>query len=80
MEKDLYPQAELFTDRVQYVSTDRCTKCPICGKIFTIFILRDYVYKIKHTHGQYRFMCGWKCFRQAENLKLEKLKYHPRIK
>lgn len=37
------------------------TKCPVCGKVFTIY-LKEYQWKINKTK-----FCSYKCMRKVEN-------------
>ena len=68
LEKD-YPQVGLNEEKSQfYNSEDRCLKCPICGKVFFVRLIDNYIYKLNNIKGNRRVLCGWNCYRKAEDL------------
>lgn len=71
LEKD-YPYTILNSKEAQYINTsDRCTRCPVCNKVFLIRFADDYVYKFRNKKGTMRFFCGYNCKRNAEKKILE---------
>lgn len=67
LEKD-YPITDLKSSKAQFIDMgDRCTRCPICGKVFYIRNVDIYIYKLRNKKGFQRIFCSYNCKRTAEN-------------
>lgn len=73
-----YPITELNSDTGQQFSDGRCTRCPICEKIFFVPTISTYAYKIKNINRVTRYVCSWKCLNKAKPLVQRKRIYKNR--
>lgn len=61
LDKD-YPYIELNAKKQQYINfTDRCTRCPICNKVFYIRKVDEWAYKAQNKRKSLRIFCSYNC-------------------
>lgn len=70
-----FPFIELISKEQQTFPSDGCTRCPICDKVFYVRLNTAWIYKLTNRYEKQRFMCGWNCFRKAEDLHKASMKY-----
>lgn len=63
-----YPYVELESKGCQRLSLDRCTRCPICDKVFYIRDSEHWAYKMQNKSDLQRLFCSWGCLRKAEKI------------
>ena len=71
LDKD-FPYIDFNSDALQMVTSGRCTRCPICGKVICVTDITSYTYKLINKYGRQRITCSWTCYRKAEALKQTK--------
>ena len=63
-----YPQVMVSSKETQFVSKDRCTRCPVCEKVFCMPSPGMWTYKITNGHDIRRYFCSYGCSRKGEQI------------
>ena len=67
LDKD-FPVILFDSEELQLVTSGRCVRCPICGKVVCVPDINTWVYKMVNRQGKQRIMCSWTCFRKGEQM------------
>ena len=63
-----YPRIMVTGKEYQSMTKDRCTRCPVCEKVFCMPSPGMWVYKMENEHELIRYFCSYGCKRKAEQI------------